>query len=200
MKRTVTSDLDPSVGNIDHLLVNRGRSSTPGPPNESKQDLADVLRISQYSANPFHPPLTVATIVHDELYDEIEQKYSVFPLLPSCLVRSVDSLQPELIVIHRSAFHEGPWFGAEDAAGGTAVDVIRRLLPWSRKRKVPVIFIENGLPDEYHTAFLREIGTDFFPADGDGGRVPEGAPRSAIYEISEKYSRKRAAQIVDVEV
>lgn len=200
MKRTATSDLDPSIGNIDSLLENRGRSSTPLPPNESKQELTDVLRISYYSGNPFHPSLKVATIVHDELYDEIEKKYCVFPILPSCLVRSIDSLQPRMIIIHRSAFHEGPWFGTEDASGGTAVDLIRRILPWSRKQNIPVIFIDNGMPDRYYTAYLREIGTDLFPAGECGGRVPEGAPRSAIYEIAQRFSRQQLEQIADVEV
>lgn len=190
MKRIATSDLDPSIGNIEHLLANRGRSSTPSPPNEPKHDLTDILRISYYSTNPFHQKLKVATVVHDELYDELERSYSVFPILPSCLVRSVDKLKPQIVVIHRSAFCDGPWFGAEDASGGTAVETIRRLLPWSRKHSVPVIFIENGMPDRYHTAYLREVGTEHFPASANGGRVLEGAPRSAIYDISQRFAQQ----------
>jgi hypothetical protein len=200
VKRTAPTDLDPSIGNIDHLLTNRGRSSTPGPPNASTEHLADVLHVSYYSVNPFHLKLKVATIVHDELYDEIEKKYRVFPILPSCLDRSLDELKPEMIVIHRSAFHEGPWFGTEDAAGGIAVDFIRRILPWSRTHSVPVLFIENGMADGYYTACLREIGTEIFPAQKSGGRVPEGAPRSAIYEISQRFSHALPAQIANTEV
>lgn len=200
MSRISTIELDPSVGSIDQLLMNRGRSSTPGPPNESKRELTDFLRIMYHSATPFHSKLQIATIVHDELYEEIEKKYLVFPLLPSCLVGSIDKLQPKMIVIHRAAFHEGPWFGTEDASGGTSADLIRRIFPWSRKRQVPVIFIENGMPDGYHTEYIREIGTEFFPADSGGGRVPEGAPRSAIYEISQKSSCNNPRQLTDVEL
>lgn len=199
MKRLARTDLDPSIGNIDHLLSNRGRSSTPGLLKESTQELADVLRVSYHSANPFYPPLKVATIVHDELYDEIEKKYQVLPLLPSCLVRSIDKLKPEMIVVHRSAFYQGPWMGTEDATGGTAADLIRRLLPWSRKHNVPVLFIDNGMVDRYHTAYLRELGTEYFPAEQFGGRVPEGAPRSAIYEISQKFSSGQPSQIAKTE-
>lgn len=189
----MTSDLDSSIGNIDQLLKHRGRSSTPPPPNESKRDLAEMLRISYHSATDFHPKLKIATIVHAAMYKEIEKVYSAFPLLPSCLVRSVDQLQPRMIVIHRSAFQEGPWFGTEDAIGGTLVDVIRRLLPWSRKRQVPVIFIDNGLPDGFHTSHLREIGSQRLPSDDFAPRVPEGAPRSAIYEIAHRFANGQSS-------
>lgn len=199
MSRTESAELEESIGNISQLLANKGRSSTPGPPNKSKLQLADFLRISYHSANAFHPKLNVATIVHDELYDEIEKKYAVFPLLPSCLTRSINTLQPKLIVIHRSAFHEGPWFGTEEAAGGTSVDLVRRIMPWTRMRQVPVLFLDNGMPDLYYTAHLREIGTELFPHGENGGRVPEGAPRSAIYEIAQKYSGIHRPQATNVE-
>lgn len=191
MSGFVTTDLEPGIGNIDPLLASRGRSSTPAPPNESKLRLADVLRITFHSASPFHPKLKVATIVHDELFDELEKSYSVLPLLPSCLVNSVDQGQPRMIVIHRSAFQDGPWFGTEEATGGTSIDVIGRLLPWSRKRQVPVLFIDNGAPDGYYTSALREIGTEIFPAEGSDSRVPEGAPRSEIFQIARRFAHER---------
>lgn len=193
----VTTELDPSIGNIDPLLASRGRSSTPAPPNESKLRLSDVLNIAFHSATPFHPKIKVATIVHDELFDELEKSYSVLPLLPSCLVNSVDHGQPRIIVIHRSAFQEGPWFGTEEATGGTSIDVIRRLLPWSRKRQVPVLFIDNGAPDSYYTSALREIGTEIFPSDESFSRLPEGAPRSRIFQIARRFAVKPSAQATD---
>lgn len=199
MSRIATTDLDPSIGDIGPLLANKGRSSTPGPPNESKQELTDVLRIAYHSASPFPPKLRVATIVHDEFYDEIEKKYFAVPLLPSCLIRSIDSLQPNIIVVHRSAFYAGPWFGTEDAAGGASADLIQRIRPWSRKRQVPVIFVDNGMPDRYHTDLLRGIGTEFFPQENSGGRVPEGAPRSAIYELSQQFASEHAVRPAGME-
>lgn len=183
--------LDPQVGNINQLLAHRGRASTPTPPNDSKLELADMLRIAAHSSNPHHHPMNIATIVHDKMYDELEKKYPVIPLLPSCLVRSVDKTQPKTIVIHREAFHEGPWFGAEDATGGVAVETIRRLLPWSRKWNVPVIYIDNGSPDQFYTPYLREIGTQFFPSEEFFARLPEGAPRSAIYHIAQDFSQRQ---------
>lgn len=194
MSGFVRPDLDPGIGNIAGLLASRGRSSTPPPPNESKIRLADMLNIAYHSATPFHPKMKVATIVHDELFDELEKSYSVLPLLPSCLVNSVDQGQPQVIVIHRSAFQDGPWFGTEDATGGTSIDVIRRILPWSRKRQVPVLFIDNGAPDSYYTNALREIGTEIFPSKDSDSRLPEGAPRSRIFEIARRFAGEQTSQ------
>lgn len=199
LSREIIKELDASIGNIDLLLNKRGRASTPGPPNDSKCELNEILRISYHSSTPFHPQLRVATIVHDALYEEIEKKYLTFPILPSCLVRSIDVLQPKVIVIHRNAFQNGPWLGSEEAAGGTSVDLIRRILPWSRKRNVPVLFIENGLPDGYFTERLRELGTEHFPSF-DGGRVPEGARRSEIYEIAQKFAVNRISLPNDMDL
>ncbi|WP_162943617.1 hypothetical protein [Arthrobacter celericrescens] len=189
MSMVEKKELDLGIGSVERLLATRGRSSTPPPPNDAKIKLADMLRIGYHSASPQHPRLKVATIVHDELYDELEKSYSVMPLLPSTLVNSVDAGQPRMIVIHRSAFQDGPWFGAEDAAGGAAADTIRRLLPWSRKRQVPVLFIENGTPDGYFTNMLREIGTEIFPSEHSGSSVPEGAPRRAIFQIALRFAK-----------
>lgn len=188
MINSIVPGLDKSVGNVESLLAKRGRASTPLPPGGKKLMLAEVLGISFHSTSPFHATLKVATIVHDEMYDELEKSYSVIPLLPSCLVSSVDAGQPGIIVIHRAAFQGGPWFGAEDAAGGTSVDVIKRLRPWSRKRKVPVLFIENGAPDGFYTSVLREIGTEIFSSVDVYNRVPEGAPRKAVFEIGRRYA------------
>jgi hypothetical protein len=178
------AELDPGIGSVERLFATRGRSSTPPPPNEAKIKLADMLRLGYHSSNPNHPNLKIATIVHDELYDELEKSYTVMPLLPSTLVNTVDAGQPKMIVIHRSAFQDGPWFGAEDAAGGASADTIRRLLPWSRKRQVPVLFIENGTPDRYFTKLLREIGTEVFPSEHSASNVPEGAARRSVYRIA----------------
>lgn len=197
MSAFLPSDLDPGLGNIDPLLASRGRSSTPSPPNESKIRLADMLNITFHSQTSFHPKIKVATIVHDELYDELEKSYSVLPLLPSCLVNSVDDGQPRMIVIHRSAFQDGPWFGAEEATGGTSVDVIRRLLPWSRRRQVPVLFIDNGAPDGYYTSVLREIGTEIFPSEKSYSRLPEGAPRSRIFQIARRFASEPPTQAMN---
>jgi len=190
---SVVTDLDENIGSIEHLLAHRGRSSTPPPPGRAKLNLAEMLRIDFHSESPFHSRLKVATIVHDEFYDELEKFYSVLPLLPSCLVNSVDAGQPRLIVIHRAAFQDGPWYGAEDAAGGIAVDVIMQLLPWSRKHKVPVLFVENGAPDSFYTGVLREIGTEHFPSDQSYSRVTEGAPRSTIFQLAHKFARQQPA-------
>lgn len=194
MRGFVPSDLDPGIGSIDPLLSSRGRSSTPAPPNESKIRLADVLNITFHSQASFHPKLKVATIVHDELFDELEKSYAVLPLLPSCLVDSVDQGQPRMIVIHRAAFQDGPWFGTEEATGGTSIDVIRRLLPWSRKRQVPVLFIDNGDPDNYYTNSLREIATEIFPSEESYSRLPEGAPRSRIFQIARRFAYEPSTQ------
>lgn len=181
-------DLDPNIGNIRGLLAARGRSSTPPPPNASKTKLADTIAVGYKSKSAHHPRLKVATIVHDDLFDELEKSYLVMPLLPSCLVNSVDAGQPTMIIIHRSAFDSGPWFGGEEATGGIAADTISRLLPWSRKRSVPVLFIENGKPDRYFTQRLRNIGTDIVPSESSVSRLPEGAPRSPIFRIALKHS------------
>ena len=189
MSKIEETELDPGIGSAERLLATRGRSSTPPPPNDAKIKLADMLRIGYHSASPHHPILKIATIVHDELYDELEKSYTVMPLLPSTLVNSVDAGQPKMIIIHRSAFQDGPWFGAEDATGGTAADTIRRLLPWSRKRRVPVLFIENGTPDRYFTSMLREIGTEVFPSEHSESSVPEGASRRAVFQIALRFAK-----------
>lgn len=197
MSHPIVTSLDKSVGNIDSLLARKGRASTPLPPGGTKLKLAEVLGIIFHSSSPFHGTLKVATIVHDEMYEELENSYSVMPLLPSCLISSVDAGQPGMIVIHRAAFQDGPWFGAEDASGGTSVDVIKRLRPWSRKRKVPVLFIENGAPDGFYTSVLREIGTEILSSVDDLNRVQEGAPRKAVFEIGRRYAGQQAAQLVN---
>lgn len=197
MSDSVETGLDKSVGNVERLLAKKGRASTPPPPGGKKLKLAEELGLDFHSTSPFHATLKIATIVHDELYDELEKSYPVLPLLPSCLVSSVDAGQPGIVVIHRAAFQGGPWFGAEDAVGGTSVDVIRRLRPWSRKRKVPVLFIENGAPDGFYTSVLREIGTEIFSSIDVYNRVPEGAPRKAVFEIGRRYAGQQPAQLLN---
>ncbi|MBG6218716.1 hypothetical protein IWX75_003203 [Arthrobacter sp. CAN_A6] len=174
---------------VDLLLRRKGRSSTPPPPNLGALRLAEVLRVGYHSVNPFHPPLKVGAIVEDDFYDELEQRYNVMPIFPSCLVNSVDTLQPQIIVIQRAALNSGPWFGTEDAAGGTLFEEIRRLAPWSRKRKVPVIFVDNGQPERLHTAALRDIGSIVFPSAAFFDELPEGPRRSHIYELSQRFAQ-----------
>lgn len=179
------------IGDIGQLLAARGRSSTPAPPNESKIKLAEILRIRFSSKSESPSELRIATIVPEGLFDEISKYYQVVPLLPSCLVNTVDSGQPKMIIIHRSAFNAGPWFGTEDAAGGSAVNDVRTLLPWSRKRNVPVLFVENGTVDKYYTPLLREIGTEIYPNSSYLSVLPDGSPRSRIYRIVQSFSTDR---------
>jgi hypothetical protein len=94
---------------------------------------------------------------------------------------------PQLVVIHRDAFTGGPWFGAEEAAGGTMLEEIGLILPWAVEREVPVIFVDNGTADQLHTGRLREIGSLFFPSAEFFQRLPEKPRRSAIYELAEKF-------------
>ncbi len=186
--------LDDHIGSIQGLLAKRGRSSTPRPPGGEKIRLADVIGLRDNS--PAHPEgrLKIAAIVHDEMLDAIEQYFAVIPLMPSCLVNSVDSHKPQVIIIHRAAFHEGPWVGAEASTGGKAAKDILRLNPWSKKHDVPILFIENGTQDGFYTSAFREMSSEVFPSDRSHSRVPEGAPRSKVFQLAAQFAINKADQ------
>ncbi|MHA7156269.1 hypothetical protein [Arthrobacter sp. TMN-50] len=181
----------PELGAITSLLASRGRSSTPPPPNQGDIKLKDMLAIDYHCHNSFHPKLKVASIVHDLFLNELQAYYPVLPLYPSTLVESIDAGQPNLIIIHRSAFDDGPWFGSETSAGGTMIDELLRIFPWSRKKNVPVIFIENGQAEHTHTQSIRNIGTVIFPSREFFDALPENPRRLKIYELAQRFGRNR---------
>ncbi|MHA7276379.1 hypothetical protein [Arthrobacter sp. HLT1-21] len=187
--RTIDPDLD--LGAITSLLASRGRSSTPPPPNQGDLKLKDMLAIDYHCHNTFHPKLRVAAIVHDLFLDELQTYYLVLPLFPSTLVESIDAGQPNLIIIHRSAFADGPWFGSETSAGGTMIDELRRILPWSRKKNVPVVFVENGQEEQTYTQSIRNIGTVIFPSEEFFDVLPESPRRRKIYELAQQFGRHK---------
>ena len=194
MTDAAVTGLDERIGSIESLLANRGRSSTPHPPGGEKIELGDLVGARSHSVSNRYAAPRIAAIVHDEMLDALEQYFEVVPLMPSCMVQTVDREKPQVIVIHRAAFHEGPWIGAEGSTGGAASHDLLRLKPWSRKHGVPVLFIENGANDEFYTPALREIGTEVFQTRETRSRVPEGAPRSMIFRLAAKFVVEKSDQ------
>ncbi len=111
------------------------------------------------------------------------------PLAPSFIRQTLRDHDPHVVVIHRDAFVQGQWFGAEQAAGGTMFEELQGIIPWASERQATVIFIDNGRAPQLHTEKLRQIGSLHFPSTDFFERVPEMPRRSAIYELAQKFGK-----------
>lgn len=166
-----------------------GRSSAASPPNVDGDSLARMISVGYESNSPLPHRDKLCVLVQEDFFSDLAESFLVAPLLPGCVYETLETLRPDMVLVHRSAFEEGVWFGADRLESGYLVEDIKQIGKWSKAHGTTVIIVDNGKPENYFAGVLEDIGTLFFPNRYFFTRASiEGAKRSLIYELCESYA------------
>jgi hypothetical protein len=170
--------------------ITSGRAAALSVVNEESEEMLFRL-VMAGSTNRIPGQPLVAGIVSSELEEEIELLgFDFLFLSPGCVHESLVRSSPDVIVIQRSQFHAGPWYGAESTTGTKLAGQVIAMSDYAIKQQIPCYFLDSPIAKDCNSRSLSQRATLVFTPEPLQFDEIEGANSSRIFRLLIDFADK----------